>query len=81
MKNEKFGNRIQDLSKDNKGSTIVMVLVAFFFVSVLVAIIMATVVANFRMRTIDRKTKDEFYYAEKALNDVYAGLGETANVL
>ena len=76
MKNEKFGNRIQDLSKDNKGSTIVMVLVAFFFVSVLVAIIMATVVANFRMRTIDRKTKDEFYYAEKALNDVYAGLGE-----
>lgn len=76
MKYEKFYNRIKDLSKDNRGSTIVMVLVAFLFVSVLVAMILSTVVVNFRMRAIDRKTKDEFYYAEKALNDVYAGLGE-----
>ncbi|MDO4188194.1 MAG: hypothetical protein Q4D29_04315 [Lachnospiraceae bacterium] len=72
----KYKKRILDLMKDNRGSTIVMVLVAFLFVSVLVSIIMASVVVNFRMRAIDRKTKDEFYYAEKALNDVYAGLGE-----
>lgn len=59
-----------------------MVLVAFLFVSVLVAIIMSSVVVNFKMRSIDRKTKDEFYYAEKALNDIYAGVGENcANAL
>lgn len=59
-----------------------MVLVAFLFVSVLVSIIMSSVVVNFKMRAIDRKTKDEFYYAEKALNDIYAGVGENcANAL
>lgn len=78
----KNGKRIQNLKRDNRGSTIVMTLIAFFFVSVLVAIIMSTVVVNFRMRSIDRYVKDEFYYAEKALNDIYAGLGENcANAL
>ena len=66
--------------KDNRGSTVVTALVAFLFVSVLVAIILSTVAVNFRMRSIDRRTKDEFYYAEKALNDVYAGLGENCAI-
>lgn len=61
---------------DNKGSVMIMVLVAFLFVSVLVAIIFSTVTVNYKMRSIDRRTKDEFYYAEKALNEIYTGLGQ-----
>lgn len=69
-------NLIKNRDKDNRGSTLVTVLVAFFFLSILVTILLSTVVVNFRMRTTDRKAKDEFYYAEKALNDIYAGIGE-----
>ena len=71
----KFNNLI-NRERDNKGSVLITVLVAFFFVSVLVAIILSTVAVNFKMRAIDRKTKDEFYYAEKALNDIYTGIGQ-----
>jgi len=76
LKHVRDNKRITDLLKNNSGSTIVMVLVAFLFVSILVSIIMSTVAVNFKMRAIDRRTKDEFYYAEKALNDIYAGVGE-----
>lgn len=82
MKCRQLKKNIIKATKDNRGSTIVMVLVAFLFVSVLVSIIMSSVVVNFKMRAIDRRTKDEFYYAEKALNDIYAGVGENcANAL
>lgn len=64
------------ISKDNKGSVMITVLVAFLFVAVLASIILATVTVNFKMRSIDRRTKDEFYYAEKALNDLYNGIGQ-----
>ena len=68
--------------KDNKGSATVTVLVAFLFVSVLVSIVLATVSVNLKMRGIDRKAKDEFYYCEKALNDIYTGLGiECSDIL
>ena len=62
--------------KDSRGSVMVTALVAFFFVSVLAVIILSTVTVNFQMRAIDRRTKDEFYYAEKTLNDLYNGLGQ-----
>lgn len=76
MKKTTLFNRIEAYGNDNKGSVIVTVLVAFFFVSVLVAIILSTVAVNFKMRAIDRRTKDEFYYAEKAINDIYTGIGQ-----
>lgn len=68
-------NRIFKQKIGDKGSVMVTVLVAFLFVSILVAIIMSTVTLNYQMKAIDRRTKDEFYYAEKALNDIYTGLG------
>ena len=68
--------KLNIISKDNKGSVMITVLVAFLFVAVLASIILATVTVNFKMRSIDRRTKDEFYYAEKALNDLYNGIGQ-----
>ena len=74
-KTPSFG-KSNTISKDNKGSVMITVLVAFLFVAVLASIILATVTVNFKMRSIDRRTKDEFYYAEKALNDLYNGIGQ-----
>ncbi len=61
---------------DDKGSTLVTVIVAIAFVTILTSIILGTTVVNVRMKGIDKRTKDDFYYAEKALNDIYTGIGQ-----
>ena len=76
MRKIKSFNKFILAKEDNKGSVMITALVAFLFVSVLAAIILSTVTVNFQMRAIDRNTKDEFYYAEKTLNDLYTGLGQ-----
>lgn len=63
------------IAMGNEGSVMLTVLIAFLFLSILVSIILSSTAVNFRMKAIDRNVKDEFYYAEKALNDIYIGLG------
>jgi len=62
--------------QENKGAVTLTVIVAFMFLSILVVTILSLVVMNFRMKTMDRQAKDEFYYVEKSLNDIYAGVGK-----
>ena len=62
----------------DKGSTIITVIVAIAFVTILTSVILGSSVVNIRMKAIDRRMKDDFYYAEKFLNDVYTGLGQKA---
>ena len=64
------------MKSDNRGSTLVTVIVAIAFVTILTSIILATTVMNMSMKGIDRKVKDDFYYAEKGLDDVYTGVGQ-----
>ena len=61
---------------NNQGSVMLTVLISFMFISVLVAIIMPLTVMAYRMKAVERQTKDEFYYVERALNDVYSGIGK-----
>lgn len=65
-----------NLLKNDRGSTIITVLVAVAFIVILSAIILSTSITNYRMKGIDRKTKDDFYNAEKALKDIYTGMGQ-----
>ncbi len=66
---------------DDRGSTLVTVIVAISFVTILTSIILGTSLTSFRMKAIDRRAKDDFYYSEKALNDVYTGLGQKISVI
>ncbi len=69
------------MKRDNSGSTLITVIVAIAFVTILTSIILGTTVTNMAIKGIDRKVKDDFYYAEKGLNDVYTGIGqETAKI-
>ena len=72
-RNESRYNRI---IRNDKGSTLITVIVAIAFVTILVSIILGTTLVNVRMKGIDRRTKDDFYYAERSLNDIYTGLGQ-----
>ena len=60
---------------EDRGSTLITVIVAIAFVTILASIILGTTVMNVRMKGIDKIAKDDFYYAEKTLNDVYTGIG------
>ena len=73
--------RISNCINQNEGSTLITVIVAIAFVTILTTIILGTTVVNVRMKGIDRRTRDDFYYAEKALNDIYTGLGQEIAVI
>ncbi len=80
MKRNNIGH-LNTVSGKDRGSTLITVIVAIAFVTILTSIVLGTTVVNVRMKGIDRRTKDDFYYAEKALNDIYTGIGiELANL-
>lgn len=66
---------------NNNGSTLITVVIAISFVTILTAIILSTSVMNYRMKAVDRHAKDNFYYAEKALNDIYNGIGQETQII
>lgn len=78
MNRWKSNNRIrflrQTLLKDNKGSAIVMVLVAIAFVSIIGSMIMYSTFYNYKMKVVDRGAKDSFYSADLAMDVIRAGL-------
>lgn len=67
--------RLLKLRKDNRGDTLVIVLVGIFLLSLLGSAILASTAVNYEMKSIDRGNKKTFYTAEQALDEVYAGIG------
>lgn len=67
---------------NNTGASLVVVLIAVAFVSILTAIILSAAATNYRLKIMNNKSKKTFYSAEGALDEVYAGLGEvTSNTM
>lgn len=62
--------------KNNKGSSIVMVLVVMALLMILVTIVLSLALMNYRMKTTNYRSLDNFYSAEKALDEIRAGLTE-----
>lgn len=60
---------------DNRGSTLLLVVVSMLFITLLGSLIMTLTITNQEMKVIDRKSKSNFYYVEKALDEIYAGIG------
>lgn len=67
-------SKMENLIKNDKGMSIVTVVVAIGFVAILVSIIMISSVINFRMKSINVYTKDSFYSAEQVLDEINIGL-------
>lgn len=61
--------------KNNKGASLVIVLLTVALVGILVAIILMIVLMNFKMKAVDSKATGNFYTAESALDEIKAGLG------
>lgn len=80
MKKGNFFNRILRLRNDNAGSAIVIVIIAMAMIGILAATIGWSSYINFKIKMNDRRTKISFYQAEKALDQILAGLQNESEV-
>jgi hypothetical protein len=62
--------------KSNKGSTLILIIICIAFVSILGTLLLSLTISNLQMKSIDHKSKSNFYNAESALDEIKAGLGE-----
>ena len=60
--------------KRNKGSTLIIVLVAMAFVGILATMVLTMAMSNFQMKKVDKGSKENFYSAEGALDELRTGL-------
>lgn len=60
---------------NNEGNTFIVIMVTLACMGILVGVILATVGYYQRMRYVDLKNKNNFYYAEKAMDEIYTGVG------
>lgn len=60
---------------NNSGNTFIVVMVTIATMGILVGVILATMGYFYRMRMVDLENKNNFYYVEKALDDIYTGVG------
>ena len=78
----KHRESINKLKKDNKGSSFVLVMVSVALVMILVAILFVMIMMQYRMVSLNRQSKDNFYYLEEVLGEIRAGVGnESVNQL
>ena len=75
MKKERF------MIKDNRGASLIAVLVALSVVSILGVIISQLTVTNIQMKEAERQAKTIFYNAEAVMDDLTAGLNNSAQIL
>lgn len=66
----------KNFKKNNKGSTLILIVMCIAFVSVLGTLLLSLTVSNLQMKAIDHKSKSNFYNAETALDEIKAGIGE-----
>ena len=60
---------------DNSGSSLVLVVVALAFVGILVGALLSAVGYVYRLKLYDYNARDNFYYVEQAMDEIYAGVG------
>lgn len=60
--------------EDNRGMSLVTVIIIIAFVSILVSTIMMTSLVNVKMKQVNKNAKDTFYSAEQVLDEISVGL-------
>ncbi len=73
MMRKKHGKR-----KQNQGNSYIMVVATISFLAVLVAAILVAVALCYRLKAFDINARDNFYYLEQAMDEIYAGVGADA---
>ena len=70
--------RRMKIKKKNQGNSFIMVVATISFLAVLVAAILVAVALCYRLKAYDINARDNFYYLEQAMDEIYAGVGGDA---
>ena len=60
---------------DNKGSALVVVIIAMAFIGILASVLMYMSLLNYQMKVNNLKAKDNFYSAETVLDEIRSYMG------
>lgn len=74
-----FRRLVAKLHKNDKGMSIVTVIVAIGFALVLVNALLLTSTINYKMRNVNVYSKDSFYSAEQVLDEINVGLQQVVS--
>lgn len=61
--------------KKNQGNTYIMVVATLSFLAVLTAAILVAIALIYKLKVYDINSRDNFYYLEQAMDEIYAGVG------
>ena len=67
---EKLRNKL-----NNRGSSIVMVVVALGFIGIIVGALLSAAGYAYKLKLQQMNAQDNFYYVEQAMQEIYAGVG------
>lgn len=73
-------NLLKRMKLNNKGDTLAIVLIGMLILGVLGTAILGTSSINVEMKISNLKSKQNFYYVERAVDDIYAGIGKSVSV-
>lgn len=68
----------ESLKKDNRGASLLAVLVVLITVTAIAVIITKLTITNIQMKEVERGTKKNFYSAESVMDELYAGVSALA---
>lgn len=60
---------------NNRGSSIIMVVVSIGFIGIVIGALLSAASYAYRLKLQEMNAKDNFYYVEQAMNEIYAGVG------
>lgn len=61
--------------KNNQGNSFIVVVATTSFLAVLVSALLVAVALIYRLKAFDINARDNFYYLEQAVDEIYAGVG------
>lgn len=62
--------------KKNQGNSFIVVVATISFLAVLLAALLVAVALCYRLKAYDINARDNFYYLERAMDEIYAGVGQ-----
>ena len=65
---------LREQKKNNRGASLIMVLSVIALVMIIVAIILSLALMNYRMKVTNKKSVDNFYTTEQAVEEIRTGL-------
>ena len=68
-------SRIKTRLNNNQGNSFIVVVATVSFLAILTAALLVAVALIYRLKAYDLNTRDNFYYLEQAMDEIYAGVG------